>query len=102
MPSNKKNRLAHFVCTVHLWRVAKKRINLSIDPKLHDWAQTQAEKLGTTFSAYVSDLLRRERDGVATDFRLTDAQRSEMLSKMRAEVSEDLLLKLMQQRRAKR
>ncbi len=73
----------------------KKRINLSIDPRLHAWAQAHAEKLGTNFSAYVAELLKRDREHAAGEVTLTAEERAEL----RSEVAEDVLKALLARKR---
>lgn len=74
----------------------KKRINLSIDPRLHAWAQDHAEKRGTNFSAYVAELLEAERDGAQGDVTMTREARAVL----RREVAEDVLKVVLGRRRA--
>ncbi len=69
----------------------KKRINLSIDPQLHAWATGHAEKLGTNFSAYVTDLLKRDREHAAGEVTLTAEERAGLRSEIAADVLKALL-----------
>lgn len=77
--------------------MSKIRINISIDARLHDWAQKHAKARGATLSGYLSHLIRQDRDGLVGLGPSADAQKAAL----RAEVAEELLAKLLQQRPAK-
>lgn len=74
----------------------KKRINMTVDAKLHAWASEYAARHGSNFSAYVALLLRRERDGTPSDIRLTTDERAEL----RKEVAEEVLSTILKRKSA--
>ena len=72
----------------------KKRINMTLDSRLHAWACEYASRHGSNFSAYVAVLLKRERDGAGGDIRLTSDEKAEL----RKEVAEEVLATILKRK----
>jgi len=48
----------------------KKRINVSIDPQIHEWGTARAAYLGTDFSGYLTNLIATDRQHTSGDLLL--------------------------------
>ncbi len=75
--------------------MSKKRINFTIEKKLHEWAKAHAEKNGSNFSAYVSALISEDMSRAAGEVKLTASERAGL----RREVAEEVLQALLKQTR---
>lgn len=95
-PTTKKRRWRVSCVWLTYGETVKKRINLSIDPRLHAWAQDHAERRGTNLSAYVAELLEKARQGAQGEVILTPEERVVL----RREITEDVLKALIKPSRA--
>lgn len=71
-------------------QTVRKRINISLESKLHAWAQKRATQQGSNLSAMLTRLLERERNETAET--VTVARKD--LDALRQEIAEDVLKRL--------
>jgi len=68
----------------------KKRINISLDKRVHEWAQAAAAREGSNLSQFITRLIEAERKNLAGQAGVTRQD----LAMLREEIAQDVFRRL--------